>query len=1347
MLDFMMVSTKSPKRGVIEIYPKFIIKDVTDLMVRGGDFYAVWDESKKLWSTKEDTAIKLIDRELDRYAEEHKSEFVDSSVHIMHMWDSDSGSIDRWHKYVQKQTRDTFHPLDENVIFADHETVKEDYASKKLTYPLSNCPVPAYDELMDVLYSEDERRKIEWAIGAIASGDSKSIQKFLVLYGSAGTGKSTILNIIQDLFDGYYCVFDAKALGSSNNSFALEPFKTNPLVAIQHDGDLSRIEDNTRLNSLVSHELMTVNEKFKSQYSNTFNCFLFMGTNKPVRITDAKSGIIRRLIDVSPTGKTVPASRYKELVSAIKFELGGIASHCIDIYNENPGAYDNYVATEMLGASNDFYNYIGEVCDIFNKDDSTTLKAAWELYKSYCDEARVPYPYSQKNFKEELKNYFNEFYERYTEPDGTRTRNFYKGFIMEKFQNVTTTPTKTKKAQMIFEETDSIFDLLYANCPAQVATASGYPPKPWAENTTLLSEIDTHKLHYMQPPENLIVIDFDIKDKDGNKSFKLNAEAAAKWPPTYGELSKSGEGIHLHYIYNGDVSQLQRIYDRDIEVKVFTGDSSLRRKLTKCNGLPIASISSGLPLKEEKKVFNKDIVMTEQRIRNSIAQNLRKEVHSSTKCSVDFIEKILADAYDSGIEYDVEDMFQDVYDFAANSTNHSRECLRAVGRMNFSSKKEAPAPSEPVPYAEDAPLVFFDVEVFPNLFIIVWKAEGKRPVKMINPTPQDVEKILQFKLVGFNCRRYDNHILYARAFLHYTNEQLFELSQAIVTDKRINHLFRNAYDISYTDVYDFMSDKKSLKKMEIELGISHQECGLPWNEPVDEKDWNMVADYCVNDVVATEAVFNAKQADFTGRKILAALTGMTVNDTTNTLTAKFIFGDERHPQSVFNYRKLSEPVGPEKYDILCRSFERTTFRMFDRYGQPMYEDYDPSKTYEDGVSLLPFFPGYTFEKGVSTYLDNKVGEGGNVYAEPDMHWNVGLLDVASMHPHSITGEWLFGPYTKRFKDIMDARMFIKHKDFDSARTMLNGALAPYLDDESQAKDLAQALKIAINSVYGLTAAKFENQFRDPRNIDNIVAKKGALFMENLKHEVQKRGFRVAHIKTDSIKIPGMTDEIKDFCMAYAREFGYEFEHEATYEKMCLVNDAVYIAKYAYGGEGWTATGTQFAVPYVFKTLFSHEPIEFKDMCETKSVTDSAIYLDMNQDLPDVTEFERIKTLREKAGKGGRMTKPEMSLLEKYAMYDDEGLDKRIAEGHNYRFVGKVGQFCPIKVGCGGGDLLREKDGKMYAVTGSKNFRWLESEVVQMMQKQADIDETYYKQLVDDAVFEISQYGDFEVFSS
>lgn len=70
-----MISTRSSKRGVIEIYPKFVIKKSEDLMIRGGDFYAIWIEDKGLWSTDEEDAINLIDRELDIYYEQNKGKF------------------------------------------------------------------------------------------------------------------------------------------------------------------------------------------------------------------------------------------------------------------------------------------------------------------------------------------------------------------------------------------------------------------------------------------------------------------------------------------------------------------------------------------------------------------------------------------------------------------------------------------------------------------------------------------------------------------------------------------------------------------------------------------------------------------------------------------------------------------------------------------------------------------------------------------------------------------------------------------------------------------------------------------------------------------------------------------------------------------------------------------------------------------------------------------------------------------------------------------------------------------------------------------------------------------------
>lgn len=374
------------------------------------------------------------------------------------------------------------------------------------------------------------------------------------------------------------------------------------------------------------------------------------------------------------------------------------------------------------------------------------------------------------------------------------------------------------------------------------------------------------------------------------------------------------------------------------------------------------------------------------------------------------------------------------------------------------------------------------------------------------------------------------------------------------------------------------------------------------------------------------------------------------------------------------------------------------------------------------------FPGYTYVKfgednqPHNLYRGEDVGFGGYVWAQPGMYGRTICFDVGGMHPASIRALNYLGEYTKNYADLVEARTAIKHKDFEAAKKMLDGKLAPFLTDEQQAKDLSKALKLAQNSVYGLTSAKFANPFRDPRNDNNIVALRGALFMVNLKNEIQNRGFTVIHCKTDSIKVVNPSDELADFIMDYGRQYGYNFEIEHIFERICLVNNAVYIAKLADDDPEapgqWTATGTQFQVPYVFKKLFSKEPIEFEDLCETKEVKQSAIYLDMNENLPDGE--------------------------------------------HDYHFIGKVSSFCPIKPGCGGADLVRtstDKNGnvKYDSVTGTKGYRWLEAEAVKALGKQDDIDRRYYDELVNAAIYGkgngkdrkpgISDFGDFERFVS
>lgn len=1251
-MDFYKIKQKSPKKDLIEVYPDFKVCRSKDLMVRSKGFYAVWDEEKGLWSTDEYDIQRLVDQDLYEHAEKLNG---GSPVEVKAMSDFSSNSWATFKKYLT-HISDSYKELDSKITFENTEVKKSDYVSKRLPYSIKKGSIEAYDELIGTLYDPEEREKLEWAIGAIIAGDAKNIQKFIVLYGSAGAGKSTFLNIVQKLFEGYYTTFEAKALTSSNNAFSTEAFKSNPLVAIQHDGDLSRIEDNSKLNSIISHEEMVINEKHKPTYTMKINSFLFMGTNKPVKITDAKSGLIRRLIDVHPSGRRVNIQRYNTLMSKIDFELGAIAYHCLEVYRKlGKNYYNSYKPVDMMFKTDVFFNFVEDCYPIFKADDGVTLKAAYSMYKEYCSESGTEVKLPMYKFREELKNYFHNF-EDTCYIDGKRVRSYFSGFDTSKFKNERVKEEEVPYS-LVLEKTQSLLDDILTDAPAQYSNMKGTPSHRWSNVDTTLSDLDTTKEHYVKLPENHIVIDFDIKGDDGKKSLQKNLEAASKWPTTYAELSRGGNGVHLHYIYDGDVSKLSRIYAKDIEVKVFTGNSSLRRRLSKCNDIPIATIGSGLPLKgEKKKVVNFNSVKSEKGLRDLIKRNLRKEIHPGTKPSIDFIKKILDDAYADGLHYDICDMRPDILAFAANSTNQKDYCIKLVNQMKFKSEE----PSDPMDFDEDE-IIFFDVEVFPNLFLINWKRAGKdQPVvRMINPTSQDVEELLRYKLVGFNNRRYDNHILYAR-LMGYTNEQLYKLSQRIINNSK-NALFGEAYNLSYTDVYDFASagNKKGLKKWEIELGLHHKELGLPWDQPVPEDRWIEVAEYCDNDVISTEAVFDHLSGDWKARQILAELSGLTVNHSTNAHSTKIIFGDDPKPQKEFVYTDLGEEL----------------------------------------------FPGYKFSRGKSSYKGENPGEGGYVYAEPGMYTNVALLDVASMHPSSIEALNLFGDkYTKKFSDIKQARIFIKHKDFDSAKKIMDGKLAPYLEDESDAEGLADALKTVINSIYGLTSAKFDNKFRDIRNKDNIVAKRGALFMIDLKEAVQQQGYKVAHIKTDSIKIPNATESIIKFVMDFGKKYGYTFEHEATYSKMCLVNDAVYIAKVRCGkhaGE-WVATGAQFAQPYVFKTLFSKDPIEFEDLCETKNVT-TALYLDMNEGLPEGE--------------------------------------------HNYIFVGKTGSFCPIKSGCGGGELFREKEGKYYAVSGTKGFRWLESEMVKDLHKEDDIDYAYFNALVDAAVDNISKYGDFEWFVS
>lgn len=1225
--------------GLMEVAPRFVNLDSRDIMLRDGDFVAIWNPKTGLWSKNEFDVIDIVDGDVSDYVSKSGVQNL-----FPRFCRRDTDGV--WKKYRQwtKNMVDTDHPLDRMPVFIDTPIRQEDHVSYRLPYSLDDGEPTCWMKLVDTLYDPSERQKIEWVIGSILTGDCRKIDKFMVFYGDPGSGKSTILNVMQKLF-GEFCVpFDSESLAQRNNSFALSAFANDPLVAIEHDGDLSRIETNTRLNSIVSNEVQLVNEKFKSPRSIRITTTLIMASNNPVKITDANSGIPRRLLDVSPSGRRLSIDDYTSVMDGVYQELGVIAKHCIDVYRSlGPNYYRNYRSRTMISETNPVYNFVMEMYEDWGSDDKVTLAKAYSDYKDYVEETGIQYQMPRYRFKTELRRYFQEFHDRIM-VDGVPYRSLFIGFRSDKFESSELVPKSVKNDSWIelSRGLNTFFDEHFAGCKAQYSSANGTPQKPWVRVDTTLRDITPIDEHYVLMPEEYICIDFDLKGDNGEKDLKANLRAASAWPPTYAETSKSGGGLHLIYRYPVDKDTLAE-YSPGIEIKRFRGNASLRRRLSLHNDRGIEDYPGDLPAKAPKMI-NKKHVQDENHLRSLIAKALRKEVHANTAPNVDFIKSILDEAYESGITYDVTDARNAVTAFAMSSTNQRERCLKMVQHMRFMSEDKTEIADD-----GNGRIAFYDVEVFPNLFVICYKFPGEEVVHFwTNPSAKAVKSLFDLRLIGFNNRKYDNHIMYA-ASLGYSNSELFEISQRIINNEK-NATFREAYNLSYTDIYDFSTKKQSLKKWEIELGIKHQENNLPWDQPVPESQWDDVIEYCKNDVEATELVFNHLASDWGARKILAELSGLSVNDTTNQHTCALVFGKERRPdKSKFVYTDLSE-----------------------------------------------MFPGYTFDKFKgSSYRGEDPGEGGYVYSEPGYYENVALLDVASMHPTSIEQLNLFGPYTQRYSELKQARVAIKHKDMDALSKLFDGRLVE-IAKNYDLDELGKALKIPINSMYGLTSAKFDNPAWDPRNVDNIVAKRGALFMIDLKHYVQDElGLTVAHIKTDSIKIPGATPEDIRKVMDFGKRYGYDFEHEATYAKMCLVNKAVYIAKYAFPHEDeWTATGKQFQEPYVFKKLFTKEPIEFDDYIQTKQVK-TAMYL-------------------------------------------------RFPNSGDH-FVGKVGAFVPIKPDRGGAELLRENSEGVVkdAVVGTKGFLWKEAEMVKFMHQEQDVDTSYAEMLADEAKQAIEQFVDLE----
>lgn len=1271
-MDFVKPIESEDKDGNITIYPLFerINKDAVS---KGGKLNAYWNGNEWVSVELADTQLlNDINKEVWQYRNKRYPNNPNAKALSVSLVPSVSREYERFAKNYKGNSEIVFN---KRIFFKDDVPSREDYSTTKLSYTPMPGPTPIFDKIMTKWYTEEDIEILLWFIGATLTNNIANVQKFIFIYGSGGSGKGSFLKIVEDIFEDYAQTIKLKKLAGTSQ-FANSEIKEIP-VLIDPETDLSRIDNKENFLALTAHEELWVEKKGKDPYPVTFSGLLITASNKPYDMGNTKSGLGRRVVAVYPTGEKFPTDEYYNLMSQVKFEIAYIAQRAIDTYSKYGIEYINSLDEDyrMRIETDDVYNFVRESVRHNILRETTTLGVAAEAYKVHLEANDWSTKGFKNRIKEELKAYYKEYYEE-KRVDGNKLYNVYVGLKHDKIFPEEASNRRDKQRILSEEETlpdySSDFNL-FANSDdvGQLANEEGHPASKWAKVNSKVKDIDQSKLHWVQLPVNRIRIDFD------KPTLKENLELSKDYPPTYGELSRSGKGIHLHYLFDGDITTLDTNKHDDIEVKVSTGNSAVRRKFTKSNGIEeIAHISSGLPLKEKKVLSDsKEYITTESSMRNEIRRALRKEHHGATKPEIDFIFKILNDAKDQGVEYDLRDMRQAVMNFALDSTHQSEAALKVYSKMPFSTIMDlVDTPQADVSDGSEAfqsitggyhrvpdkDLYFFDIEVFKNLLMVSFKRYGEDDVTTwYNPSPEQIEWLLNKPLVGFNNRKYDNHILYA-ALTGSNNMELYEASIRII-GKSKNAFYAPAYSLAYADILDFSNTKMSLKKWEVTLGLPYDELNFDWNEPLPEADWARAAEYNRNDVEATEEVFKHLYEDYEARLMMAQLTDSPVSNSTNQLSAKFIFGNDKNPEQKLVYTDLSETFPGYKYGYMEKTIN-----------------------HQDGTQ--------TVKKTVhSEYKGEDPSEGGYVYSVPGVYKDVVEMDIKSMHPFSAIALKYFGPYAKRFEELVYARAHVKHavnkdgslnrENIDAAKNMLGGALAPYLTDDANFSALAYALKIIINSVYGMSSAKFDNKFKHMLNDDNIIAKRGALFMIDLKEAILNKGWTVVHIKTDSIKIHPDTQEVRDFVTDFGSKYGYDFEIAGEYDKMALVNNAVLIAHYKDGGQkDWHAIGIDYAQPIVYKTLFTHDEIVDDDYILIKESKAGPIYL-------------------------------------------------------GDRFIGRVGKFY---ASLSGQELVWVKDDKRNALTGTKNFLW---RVPEDLTSKFDIDMNYYDTMIVDAINKIQKVGD------
>ena len=363
----------------------------------------------------------------------------------------------------------------------------------------------------------------------------------------------------------------------------------------------------------------------------------------------------------------------------------------------------------------------------------------------------------------------------------------------------------------------------------------------------------------------------------------------------------------------------------------------------------------------------------------------------------------------------------------------------------------------------------YDIEVFKEDWLIVMKEVGTKRLFIAHNDIEELKENLTHCqcLIGFNNYNYDDLILYALIKLNYNNNQIYELSQAIINGEQIH--FRNAMNSVVTlDCIQELQMGVGLKATECNRGKSIKETTVPFD--IDRKltmeELSEVCDYCYYDVLNTEDVFNLRRDYFMAKLDIRKefnLNRSMIKKTRASLASEVLKADPKHlPKNAIKDRLNITYINKIKW-------ENIPFELINFYNQ-IKLDFSKGVPYEElekrNIKIMVNDVEHTYGFG-GTHAGRKAFK---------CEGNILYFDVSSFYP-SLMIEYNFLSRAcenpSDFKNLYDTRFKLKHE----------GNKMEYI------------YKILLNAIYGATKDKYSKMF-DPVQANNICIN-GQLLLTDL----------------------------------------------------------------------------------------------------------------------------------------------------------------------------------------------------------------------------------------------------------